>query len=90
MEFHIYHLSACQSVRPSVCLFICPTVMPYVSLSYKLYLHLRACLKINQLYMKTIHYPNKISSHLATLLPMASFTLKLSSNLRSALTLDIR
>ena len=35
--------------------------------------------------MKTIHYPNKIRSHLVTIVPMAPFTLKSSSKLRSAL-----
>ena len=34
--------------------------------------------------MKTIHYP-KIRSHLVTFVPMVPFTLKSTSNLRSAL-----
>ena len=37
------------------------------------------------LWMKTIHYPNTIRSHLVTIAPMASFTPKSTSNLRSAL-----
>ena len=35
--------------------------------------------------MKTIYYPNKIRSHLVTIVPMTSFTPKLTSKLRSAL-----
>ena len=35
--------------------------------------------------MKTNHYPNKITSHLVTNVPMASFTLKSTSKLRSFL-----
>ena len=35
--------------------------------------------------MKTIPYPNKIRSHLVTIVPMASFTSKSTSKLRSAL-----
>ena len=35
--------------------------------------------------MKTIHYPNKTRSHLVTIAPMAPFTPKSTSNLRSAL-----
>ena len=35
--------------------------------------------------MKTIHYPNKIRSHLVTIVPMAPFTPKLTSKLRFAL-----
>ena len=37
------------------------------------------------LWMKTIHYPNTIRSHLVTIVPMASFTPKSTSKLRSAL-----
>ena len=37
------------------------------------------------LWMKTIHYPNTIRSHLVTIVPVASFTPKSSSKLRSAL-----
>ena len=35
--------------------------------------------------MKTMHYPNKIRSHLVTIVPMAPFTPKSTSKLRSAL-----
>ena len=35
--------------------------------------------------MKTIHYPNKIRSHLVTIVPMAPFTPKSTSKLSSAL-----
>ena len=35
--------------------------------------------------MKTIHYPNKIRSHLVEIVLMAPFTPKSSSKLRSAL-----
>ena len=35
--------------------------------------------------MKTIHYPNKIRFHLVTITPMAPFTPKSTSKLRSAL-----
>ena len=35
--------------------------------------------------MKTIHYPNKIRSHLVTIAPMAPFTAKSTSKLRFAL-----
>ena len=35
--------------------------------------------------MKTIYYLNKIRSHLVTIVPMAPFTPKLTSKLRSAL-----
>ena len=38
-----------------------------------------------RLWMKTIHYLNKIRSHLVIIVPMAPFTLKLISKLRSAL-----
>ena len=38
------------------------------------------------LWMKTIHYPNKIKSHLITIAPMALFTPKSTSKLRSALS----
>ena len=34
--------------------------------------------------MKMIHYPNKISSHLVTIVPMAPFTPKSTSKLKSA------
>ena len=37
------------------------------------------------LWMKTMHYPNTIRSHLVTIVPMASFTPKSISKLRSAL-----
>ena len=37
------------------------------------------------LWMKTIHYPNTLRSHLVTIVPMAPFTLKSTSKLRSAL-----
>ena len=36
-------------------------------------------------WMKTIHYPNTIRSHLVTIAPMAPFTPKSTSKLRSAL-----
>ena len=35
--------------------------------------------------MNMNHYPNKITSHLATIVPMTSFTLKSTSKLRSFL-----
>ena len=35
--------------------------------------------------MKTIYYPNKIGSHLVTIVPMGSFTPKSTSKLKSAL-----
>ena len=35
--------------------------------------------------METIHYPNKIRSHLVTIVPMAPFTLKSTSKLKFAL-----
>ena len=35
--------------------------------------------------MKTIHYPSTIRSHLVTIVPMAPFTSKSTSKLRSAL-----
>ena len=35
--------------------------------------------------MKTIHYPNTLKSHLVTIVPMAPFTPKSTSKLRSAL-----
>ena len=37
------------------------------------------------LWMKTIHYPNTLRSHLVTIVPMAPFTPKAASKLRSAL-----
>ena len=37
------------------------------------------------LWMKTMHYPNTIRSHLVTIVPMAPFTPKFTSKLRSAL-----
>ena len=37
------------------------------------------------LWMKTMHYSNTIRSHLVTIVPMAPFTLKSTSKLRSAL-----
>ena len=42
--------------------------------------------------MKTNHYPNKITFHSVTIVPMTSFTLKSTSKLRSFLHLspDIR
>ena len=40
--------------------------------------------------METIHYLNTIRSHLVTIVPMAPFTPKSTSKLRSALQLDIR
>ena len=42
-------------------------------------------LKKIMLWMKTIHYPNKIRSHFVTVVPMAPFTPKSTSTLRSAL-----
>ena len=41
--------------------------------------------KLFLLWMKTIHYPNTIRSHLVTIVPMAPFTPKSTSKLRSAL-----
>ena len=41
--------------------------------------------KMFLLWMKTMHYPNTIRSHLITIVPMAPFTLKSTSKLRSAL-----
>ena len=41
--------------------------------------------KKNVLWMKTMHYPNTIRSHLVTIVPMAPFTPKSTSKLRSAL-----
>ena len=35
--------------------------------------------------MKTNHYPNNITFHLVTVVPMLSFSLKLTSKLRSFL-----
>ena len=35
--------------------------------------------------MKTIHYPNKLRSHLVTIAPMTSFTSKSTLKLRFAL-----
>ena len=40
--------------------------------------------------MKTMHYPNKIRSHLVIIAPMAPLTPKSTSKLRSALHSDIR
>ena len=37
------------------------------------------------LWIKTIHYPNEIRSHLVAIIPMELFTLKSTSKLRSAL-----
>ena len=37
------------------------------------------------LWMETMHYPNTIRSHLVTIVPMAPFTPKSTSKLRSAL-----
>ena len=37
------------------------------------------------LWMKTMHYPNTIRSHLVTIVPVAPFTPKSTSKLRSAL-----
>ena len=37
------------------------------------------------LWMKTNHYPNTLRSHLVTIVPMAPFTPKSTSKLRSAL-----
>ena len=42
-------------------------------------------LKQKLLWRKTMHYPNTIRSHLVTIAPMASFTPKSTSKLRSAL-----
>ena len=44
-----------------------------------------AYLKKKLLWMKTMHYPNTIRSHLVTSVPMAPFTPKSTSKLRSAL-----
>ena len=42
-------------------------------------------LKKNLLWMKTMHYPNTIRSHLVTIVPMVPFTPKSTSKLISAL-----
>ena len=42
-------------------------------------------IKKKLLWMKTMHYPNTIRSHLVTIVPMAPFTPKSTSKLRSAL-----
>ena len=42
-------------------------------------------LNIFVLWMKTMHYPNTIRSHLVTIVPMTPFTPKSTSKLRSAL-----
>ena len=44
-----------------------------------------AYLKKNLLWMKTMHYPNTIRSHMVTIVPMEPFALKSTSKLRSAL-----
>ena len=44
-----------------------------------------AYLKKKLLWMKTMHYPNTIRSHLVTIVPMSPFTSKSTSKLRSAL-----
>ena len=41
--------------------------------------------KQKTLWMKTMHYPNTIRSHLVTIVPMAPFTPESTSKLRSAL-----
>ena len=41
--------------------------------------------KIYILWMKTNHYPNKITFHSVTIIPMTSFTLKSTTKLRSFL-----
>ena len=43
-----------------------------------------SCVFKKILWMKTIHYPNKIRSHLILIVPMVPFTLKSTSKLRSA------
>ena len=40
--------------------------------------------------MKRIHYPTKIRSHLVIIIPMAPFTPKSTSKLRSALHVHLR
>ena len=42
-------------------------------------------LKIQLLWMKTMHYPNTVRSYLVTIVPMAPFTPKSTSKLRYAL-----
>ena len=42
-------------------------------------------LKVFLLWMKTMHYPSTIRSHLVTIVPVAPFTPKSTSKLRSAL-----
>ena len=42
-------------------------------------------LKKKLLWLKTMHYPNTIISHLVTIIPVAQFTPKSTSKLRSAL-----
>ena len=44
-----------------------------------------ANLKKNMLWMKTMHHPNTIRAHLVTIVPMAPFTPKSTSKLKSAL-----
>ena len=57
----------------------------FISSSVKFHmLHMMRVKKIILL-MKTIHYPNKMRSHLVTIVPMASFTSKSTLKLRSAL-----
>ena len=41
--------------------------------------------KKNILWMKTIHYPNTLRSHLVTIVPMAPFTSKSTSKFKSVL-----
>ena len=48
---------------------------------------MRYIYKKNILWMKTIYYPNKKRPHLVTIVPMAPFTPKSTSKLRSALHL---
>ena len=68
----------------------------YRNLSYRVILKNSICnllvkgecsvfLKKKLLWMKTMHYPNTIRSHLVTIVPVAPFTLKSTSKLRSAL-----
>ena len=60
----------------------CNTGVAHGSLGLKGY---AAYLKKYILWMKTIHYPNTLRSHLVTIVPLAPFTLKSTSKLRSAL-----
>ena len=65
-------------------MYTSPLPLKYMTPYFFVQRHLMRIFKKNIFGIKTIHFPNKIRSHLVTIVPMAPFTPKSTSKLISA------